>query len=143
MSKRVPESMRVLFNIRSLRAVSRDLTLPQLEDMLDKLTLVVEECREEDSKMRASYIERQNKILALAQSLTEQGVNVAVLMQALSIEKEEYFKKKRVRTAKYEYTNHAGERKTWTGQGRAPTTIQEALDSGKPLSAFLIKEDDN
>jgi DNA-binding protein H-NS len=31
-----------------------------------------------------------------------------------------------------------GKEKTWTGQGRIPSAIQEQLDAGKNLDDFLI-----
>ena len=42
------------------------------------------------------------------------------------------------RPAKYAFIDENGERKTWTGQGRTPRPIQNALNSGKSLSDFEI-----
>ena len=54
--------LKVLLNIRSLRAVARDLTLEQLEEGLAKLTSVVEERRANEAEDRKSREERERKI---------------------------------------------------------------------------------
>ncbi|HGK3933661.1 TPA: H-NS family nucleoid-associated regulatory protein, partial [Klebsiella pneumoniae] len=47
-------------------------------------------------------------------------------------------KKRQPRPAKYRYTDHTGAEKTWTGQGRMPKPIAEAVAQGKSLDSFLI-----
>ncbi len=48
--------------------------------------------------------------------------------------------KRAQRPAKYEYIDENGESKTWTGQGRTPAVIKQAIDNeGKSLNDFLIK----
>ncbi|WP_181144543.1 H-NS family nucleoid-associated regulatory protein, partial [Haemophilus influenzae] len=42
------------------------------------------------------------------------------------------------RPAKYAFIDENGEHKTWTGQGRTPRPIQNALNKGKSLSDFEI-----
>ena len=54
--------LKVLLNIRSLRAVARDLTLEQLEEGLAKLTAIVEERRNSEAEDRKSREERERKI---------------------------------------------------------------------------------
>lgn len=44
------ELTKTLLNIRSLRAFSRELTLEQLEEALDKLTIVVQERQESEAE---------------------------------------------------------------------------------------------
>ena len=53
--------LKVLLNIRSLRAVARDLTLEQLEEGLAKLTAIVEERRNNEEEDRKSREERERK----------------------------------------------------------------------------------
>lgn len=47
-------------------------------------------------------------------------------------------KKRQPRPAKYRFTDFNGETKTWTGQGRTPKPIVQALAAGKSLDDFLI-----
>lgn len=47
------EALKILNNIRTLRAQARECTLETLEEMLEKLEVVVNERREEDSQAQA------------------------------------------------------------------------------------------
>ncbi|EDP60339.1 H-NS family nucleoid-associated regulatory protein [Vibrio sp. AND4] len=133
------ELTKTLLNIRSLRAFSRELTLEQLEEALDKLTIVVEERREAEEVERAALEQQEAKLAAIAEQIAQDGIDVEALISALAGETKSKAKSKRApRPAKYKYIDHTGEEKTWTGQGRTPSAIQEQLDAGKSLDDFLI-----
>lgn len=51
------DALKIINNIRTLRAQARELTLETLEEMLEKLTIVVEERREEE----ASFLKPRTK----------------------------------------------------------------------------------
>lgn len=55
------ELTKTLLNIRSLRAFSRELTLEQLEEALDKLTIVVQERQEAEAEERAARAETKKQ----------------------------------------------------------------------------------
>lgn len=132
------EITKTLLNIRSLRAFSRDLTLEQLEEALDKLTIVVEERRESEQQEQAALAEQEAKLAAIAEQIASEGIDIQALMSALAGETKSKAKGKRApRPAKYKYMDN-GVEKTWTGQGRTPSTIQKALDEGKSLEQFEI-----
>ncbi len=134
------ELTKTLLNIRSLRAFARDLTMEQLEEALDKLTIVVEERKEKEDAEQAEKAEQEAKLAAIAEKIAQDGIDVTALIDALSGEtKTKKSKSKRTpRPAKYKYIDVTGEEKTWTGQGRTPSAIQTELDSGKSLDEFLI-----
>ena len=48
-------------------------------------------------------------------------------------------RKRAPKPPKYEFKDENGELKTWTGQGRMPKALQNALDNGRALEEFLIK----
>lgn len=50
------EFLKVLLNIRSLRAACRDLTLEQLEEGLEKLSAIVDERRQDESAERQARV---------------------------------------------------------------------------------------
>ncbi|KIF47509.1 H-NS family histone-like protein [Vibrio owensii] len=130
------ELAKTLLNIRSLRAYSRELTLEQLEEALDKLTTVVLERQEAEEEQQAAQAEQEAKLAEIAKQISTNGIDVDALVNALSRQK--VAKTKRApRPAKYSYLVN-GKEKTWTGQGRTPATIQEQLDAGKILDDFLI-----
>ncbi|OLQ90887.1 transcriptional regulator [Vibrio ponticus] len=132
------ELTKTLLNIRSLRAFSRELTLEQLEEALEKLTLVVTERKEVEEEERAAQAEQEAKLAAIAEQIAKDGIDVSALISALAGETKAKAKSKRApRPAKYKYLDN-GEEKTWTGQGRTPSAIQAELDAGKSLEDFLI-----
>ncbi|EPT8449599.1 H-NS family nucleoid-associated regulatory protein [Vibrio fluvialis] len=132
------EVTKTLLNIRSLRAYSRDLTLAQLEDALLKLTSVVKERRYAESKRIQEQAEKEERLAAIAKQITDQGLDLNDILSALSNKPATKKAQRKVRPAKYKYFDAAGEMKTWTGQGRTPRLIQEALDNGKSLEDFSI-----
>ncbi|EGR4218260.1 transcriptional regulator, partial [Vibrio cholerae] len=78
------ELEKVLFNIRSLRAFSRDLTLEQLEEAYTKFTTVLEERRVEEETLRAEQAEKEAKLAEIAKQISAQGLDVNELISALS-----------------------------------------------------------
>lgn len=139
MEVNMSELTKTLLNIRSLRAFARELTFEQLEEALEKLTVVVEERRSAADEEKAALAEREAKLAEYAQMIAKDGIDVEDLISALSGETKTKTRKKREpRPAKYKYVDTNGEEKTWTGQGRTPSTIQSQLDAGKPLDDFLI-----
>ena len=131
------ELTKTLLNIRSLRVFSRELTLEQLEEALEKLTSVVTERREFEEEQRAEQAARDAKLNEYAEMIAKDGIDLQDLIAALSGETKA--KTKRTpRPAKYKYLDTNGEEKTWTGQGRTPSAIQSQIDAGKSLEDFEI-----
>ncbi|MCS3433515.1 H-NS family nucleoid-associated regulatory protein [Klebsiella sp. BIGb0407] len=131
------EILNALNNIRTLRAQARETHLTTLEEMLEKLTTIVEERREEEAKTQQEQTERLTKIEALRAKLLEDGIDPAELLGSIVTTKST--KAKRApRPEKYKYTDENGHVQTWTGQGRTPKIIKEALDNGKSLEDFQI-----
>lgn len=69
------EVLKSLNNIRTLRAQGRELPLEILEEILEKLEVVVSERREEQSSKAASLQARQEKLEALRKLMEEDGIN--------------------------------------------------------------------
>ncbi|MFJ5360259.1 H-NS family nucleoid-associated regulatory protein [Pectobacterium sp. CHL-2024] len=131
------EALKVLNNIRTLRAQARETDLATLEEMLEKLTVIVEERREEETKVQQEQAERLAKIEALRAKLLEDGIDPAELLGSVSATKST--KSKRApRPAKYKYVDENGNEKLWTGQGRTPKAIAAALENGKSLEDFEL-----
>ncbi|MDX5627193.1 MULTISPECIES: H-NS family nucleoid-associated regulatory protein [unclassified Brenneria] len=130
------EALKVLNNIRTLRAQAREIDLETLEEMLEKLTAIVEDRREEEATIQKEQAERQAKIEALRAKLLEDGIDPAELLAGISPKSAKA--KREPRPAKYKYIDENGDEKTWTGQGRTPKAITAALESGKTLEDFEI-----
>lgn len=132
------ESLKILNNIRTLRAQARETSLETLEEMLEKLEVVVNERREEFSLEKVAEEERIQKLQKYREMLEEAGIDPTDLLEASAVNKTGRAKRA-ARPAKYSYVDENGETKTWTGQGRTPAVIKRAIDEeGKSLDDFLI-----
>jgi len=130
-------SLTALNNIRTLRAQSREIELPVLEELLEKLQIVVLERQEEEELRAAEEAEKAAKLEKYRQMLEAEGISVEELTSTVATTGKGKAKRE-PRPAKYRYTDEQGKTKTWTGQGRTPSAITSALESGKSLEDFLI-----
>ncbi|TCK01750.1 DNA-binding protein H-NS [Volucribacter psittacicida] len=128
--------VKTLNNIRSLRALARELSLEELKSILEKLTLVVKEKHQEAAELQAKEQQRLEKLEKYKELLQQDGINAEDLIELLGGEAPKR-KKREPKAAKYQYEEN-GVVKTWTGQGRMPKAIKQAVDAGKSLSSFEI-----
>ena len=133
------EALKILNNIRTLRAQARECTLETLEEMLEKLEVVVNERREE-SAAAAEIEERTRKLQQYREMLIADGIDPNELLNSMAAAKTGTKAKRAARPAKYSYIDENGEEKTdW--RGRTPAVIKKAMDEqGKQLDDFLIKD---
>ncbi|PPI88745.1 DNA-binding protein [Candidatus Pantoea edessiphila] len=130
------DPFKILNNIRTLRSQTRELPLADLEEILEKLTVVVTERREEAETEEIQNRQKEEKLSKYRKMLIEDGIDPNELLGVLEISKK---RTKRIpRPAKYSYTDENGEQKSWTGQGRTPVAIKKAIASGRNLDSFLI-----
>ncbi|HCT4951898.1 TPA: H-NS histone family protein [Citrobacter freundii] len=130
------DAIKALNNIRTLRAQARETDLATLEEILEKLTAIVEDKRQEETIAQQQNAERQSKIEALRAQLLEDGIDPSELLG--SVKSSRTAAVRAPRPAKYKYIDENGDEKTWTGQGRTPKVIAAALESGKSLEDFAI-----
>ncbi|MBU9833645.1 H-NS histone family protein [Rahnella sp. L72c] len=131
------ESLKVLNNIRSLRAEAREVSLETLEEMLEKLSAVIEDRREEEASFIKEKEKRQAKLEAIRAKLLEDGIDPEELISGLQTPSKRKSTRE-TRPAKYKYTDENGNERTWTGQGRTPKIIAEAIANGKKIDDFKI-----
>ncbi|MCP4954267.1 transcriptional regulator [Photobacterium aquimaris] len=129
------DAMKALLNLRSLRALSREYTLEQLEEALDKLTTVVTERSEAEAEEQAKENERNEKLAQYREMLLADGIDPEELLASLAKAPKT---KRASRPAKYKFIDENGDEKTWTGQGRTPSALKKALDDGQALEEFEI-----
>lgn len=126
-----------LNNIRSLRTLSREFSIDVLEEMLEKLRIVTEEKRTQQQLAAQQQAEYQEKVNTWLELMRADGISpddlVADIQPSMAAGK-----KRQPRPAKYRYTDHTGAEKNWTGQGRMPKPIAQAVAQGKSLDSFLI-----
>ncbi|HDS9598837.1 TPA: H-NS histone family protein [Escherichia coli] len=116
---------RTMMNIRSLRVFAREIDFEQLLEMQEKLNVVIEERREDAEREAAERAERERKRQELL-GLSEEAPKS---------------RKKTLPKAppKYQFEEN-GETKYWSGRGRAPKPIDEALKAGRSLEDFRINK---
>ena len=130
-------SLMSLNNIRTLRSQARDTAIDVLEEMLDKLRVVVQEKQEEQQQLEAQQRDKVEKLEKYRELLASEGISLDELTtQSQTVTKTKA--KRSPRPAKYTYVDNKGQTKYWTGQGRTPSVISKALDNGKSLEDFLI-----
>ena len=127
-----------LTNLRSLRAAVRELTLEQAESALEKLQTAVEEKRANEAELIKAETERKERLAKYKELMEKEGITPEELQEIFGTAATSTRTKRPPRPAKYAFIDENGERKTWTGQGRTPRPIQNALNSGKSLSDFEI-----
>ncbi|AUI65923.1 MULTISPECIES: H-NS family nucleoid-associated regulatory protein [Glaesserella] len=132
--------LKSLSNIRSLRVVAREASLEQLESIAEKIAIVIEEKRAEIEAQEAENAKRLESLNKYRELLNQDGISAEELVLLLAGESVERKKRepRAPRPAKYKFIDVNGNEKTWTGQGRTPREIQQALDAGKSLSDFEI-----
>ena len=132
------EIRRTLSNIRSLRVFARETEFDLLLDMYEKLGAVIEERREDAEREAKERAEREQKRLELLQLIAGEGFTPEELLGQLEGQVKNKKRSKTPKAApKYQFVED-GVTKTWTGKGRKPKPIEEALAAGRDLDEFLI-----
>ncbi len=132
------EVLKILTNIRSLRALLREQPFDLVEEIEAKLKQVTNELRQAEEERQQIEAEQAQKLQGLLAQMESEGIAPEALMAALSGTNKPAKSKREPRPAKYEYSDN-GETKQWTGQGRTPKALQAQLNAGKSLDSFLIK----
>ncbi len=130
------DTLKVFTNLRSLRAASREMTLEQLQDALEKLQTVVIEREEVEAEFEATEKKRNEKLEKYREMLINDGIDPEELLASMGAPKTK--SKRATRPAKYKFIDVDGSEKTWTGQGRTPSVIKEAIEKGEEINQFLI-----
>jgi DNA-binding protein StpA len=129
---------RILSNIRSIRAFARETDYDLLLEMQEKLNAVIEERREEAEREKRERAERETKRMELLQLIQSEGFDPSELLGIESAGGSSKKSKTGVKRApKYQFEQD-GKTHYWSGVGRKPRPIQDALDQGKTLDSFLI-----
>ena len=132
------EIRRTLSNIRSLRVFARETEFDLLLDMYEKLGSVIEERREDAEREAKERAEREQKRLNLLQLIAGEGFTPEELLGQIEGQGKSKKRSKTPKAApKYQFIED-GVTKTWTGKGRKPKPIEEALAAGRDLDEFLI-----
>ncbi|WP_261643118.1 H-NS family nucleoid-associated regulatory protein [Erwinia mallotivora] len=125
-----------LNNIRVIRAAAREIPYETMEEIREKLNAIVDDLRDDHLARASQDAERQAKLEKYREMLLQDGIDPADLAGTETPRRQKA--NRAPRPAKYRYTDKDGSEKTWTGQGRTPQALAEALASGKKIEDFLI-----
>lgn len=131
------EFIKVLLNIRSLRAVLRELSLEQVKEAHEKIEMIYLERLEVAEREQAANAERQQRLAEFQAMLAQAGIDPTELVGSTPVVANVAKAKRAPRPPKYRYVEN-GVEKTWTGQGRTPKFLAEQLEQGHQLDEFLI-----
>lgn len=129
--------LKVLLNVRSLRAALRELSVEQLKEAHEKIELIYLERLEQAEKEQAAQAAHFNKLAEFQAMLADAGIDPAELVGSTPAASTAAKAKRAPRPPKYRYAEN-GVEKTWTGQGRTPKYLAEQLEQGRQLDEFLI-----
>ncbi|MBJ3816056.1 H-NS histone family protein [Shimwellia pseudoproteus] len=129
------QALLTLNNIRTLRAHSRDFSIDVLEEMLEKLRIVTEERRQEITAAEQERQQHEEKLSTWLELMESDGISPHDLVEVLG---DKPAKKNKPRAPKYRYLDTTGVEKQWTGQGRMPKPIAQAIAAGQKLEDFLL-----
>ncbi|MCK8417631.1 H-NS family histone-like protein [Erwinia amylovora] len=128
-----------LNNIRVIRAAAREMPYEVMEEIREKLNAVVDDLREEHDARSRQDAEREATLEKYREMLLQDGIDPRELAGDGAPRKRKSPRPARTpRPAKYKYMDEDGTEKTWTGQGRTPTAMADALAAGKKIEDFLI-----
>ncbi|MCG9576732.1 H-NS histone family protein [Vibrio tubiashii] len=97
--------------------------------------------KEQHDEQERLRIQKQEELDRFVQQAEDSDMDLSDVISALQTRQKQN-NKRAPREPKYSYVDASGNEKTWTGQGRTPSVIQQALDAGKSLDSFKIKKED-
>lgn len=129
-----PENVCVFFSSgRNIKRFMKACDYLLLQTLNEALTAALTErkiAHDEAEKQRTEREQKRNELLAFIKG---EGFSP----EELILKKPDNTRAKR--TMKYQYVED-GKSKQWSGVGKTPRPIQEALNSGKTLESFLISK---
>ncbi len=128
--------IRIVTHSRRLKSAVKELSVEQLEEIKAKLQAIIEERIAEETAEQQENAERMEKIRKYKEMLAADGIDLEELSEFFP----ERQGKRAPRQPKYEVWNEAGERITWTGQGRMPNIFKARIEAGESLDTFLIDQ---
>jgi len=126
-TKNMDDKLKILNNIRILRAQSKKYELKKLEEMLKKLESIVNERRKEENLYNEKKKEKTKKLQYYREMIISDGVDPNELLKIMVPKKLSKKFKSILKPAKYKYINKNGITKTWTGKGRIPADIKKEI----------------
>ena len=127
-----------LNNIRTLRAMAREFSIDVLDELLENFRVVTKDRRGDEEQQQRELAERQEKISTWLELMKADGINPEELLGNSSAAAPRAGKKRQPRPSNFNFSVVYFETISWTGRGRTPMPIAQALAECKSLVDFLI-----
>ena len=126
-------------NKAKARAAAKELSIPQLENLIAGFNKALEKAKEEEAALEAEKAQKTARAAEIADLIANSGLTVEEIV-ALSTPKTSKAgaKKRNTVEPKYRLTVD-GETYEWTGRGRTPKVFQEYFDAGNSRDSVTIK----
>ncbi|WP_113907456.1 H-NS family histone-like protein [Aliidiomarina celeris] len=130
----------ILTHARRLNAATKSLSVAELKEVAIKLDGVISQREQDEAELAQQQAAKRAEAERLRREIDAAGLDLADIFGDVAPVGNPKVKRKRApKPPKYEYTDENGELKTWTGQGRTPKPIQDAINAGGNKNDFLIK----
>jgi DNA-binding protein H-NS len=129
------EFLRIITHVRRFKSAVKDVGILQLEEIRRKLDKIIVDRIAEEKAEAENNAARIEKIKKYQEMMAADGISPEEV-SGLGAEKSRI---RAPRQPKYEIWNEAGERITWTGQGRMPNIFKARLAEGETMDTFLIE----
>ncbi|EOH4096835.1 H-NS family nucleoid-associated regulatory protein [Serratia marcescens] len=145
-------SLSTLNNIRTIRKEAREISFEIFEEILEKMKKVHEELLADQLEIE----EKRAKKLALMEQFREmlaaegiEGISISEIADGVGAPAAKSGKGKVAKgdkrgavERKYAYKDENGKEVLWSGRGRLPKPVEEAMKKGAKKEDFLIKKED-
>ena len=125
--------VRAITRKNSLRAVLRELSLVQIEKLMNDVSEIHKELFEEKQAVQAAEEKRQRKIIELKALMLQEGIDPSDIVLGFSSTPI-----KKLVKPKYRHVDSNGTVLEWTGRGRTPLWIIEYESNGGNRDNLLI-----
>lgn len=126
----------ILTHGRRLQGAVKDLTVEELESVVEKLNNIIEKKHAQAEAEIQAQKEKLEKLAEIKQQMADAGIDISDLQEVAEPKAKRKSAGKK-RPVKYKITVD-GETTAWTGVGRMPVVFKQALESGKSLEDFAI-----
>ncbi|ECE8410962.1 TPA: H-NS family nucleoid-associated regulatory protein [Escherichia coli] len=125
----------MLLNLNELKKIAKmHGCIDVLLSIKEKLELIIEQKREEESVSIKKMAEKQKRIKMYRELLQQDGISPSELLPNKPILKTTQIMKPKKGT----YIYYDGDKqKFWSGRGRMPGKIKRAIECGKSLDSFI------
>ena len=126
----------ILTHGRRLQGAVKDLTVEELESVIEKLNNIIEKKHAQAEAEIQAQKEKLEKLAEIKQQMADAGIDISDLQEVAEPKAKRKSAGKK-RSVKYKITVD-GDTTAWTGVGRMPVVFKQALESGKSLEDFAI-----